>query len=922
MSSQTEAQLEKQMMSQLAMQGYESIIIVDEASLEANFRVQIQKLNSEVLENKPLSDVEFNRILLHLKGKDVFRSANMLRDKYILEREDGKSVYLIFLDINNVHNNHFQVTNQITVDAKYTNRYDVSILVNGLPVVQIELKRRGGELKEAFNQVMRYHLHSFTGLFRFVQVFVISNGVETKYFANNSRDINFQQTFYWTDEKNVRLQELSEFSASFLKTDLLFNVLSRYMILNETDNALLVMRPYQVYAVEALVSQVQSSSSNAFIWHTTGSGKTLTSFKASQLISKIPDVKKVFFLVDRRDLDAQTISEFNKFVPDSVDRTDNTETLVDHINDPTRHLIVTTIQKMANAVKNNRYSHIMDQLKEERVVFIIDECHRSQFGDMHKFINSHFSKAQYFGFTGTPRFPENRSQDGRTTADLFETCLHTYLIKDAIKDGSVLGFSVETMKTFSGNYDEEDETMVSGIDYNEVFMNTERMSNVAYHIVQHHDTKTRNRQYTAIFTVPSIPALIEYYRLFKLHNDKDLKIAGIFTYTANEDPEGREEHSRDSLESMMKDYSDIFGTPFTTDNFSRYFTDVSRRVKSAEIDILLVVNMFLTGFDSKRLNTLYVDKNLKYHDLVQAYSRTNRVESAQKPYGQIVNYRNLRRQTDKAIRLFSQTDNTDVVLMDTLETYIKQWHEAIPILLELAPSPSACVDIIDEEDQLRFVKLFRKLANLLLRLETFIEFSFDEEIMGMTLQMYQDYRSHYYTLYENTKKEVGPKASILKDVDFVMEVMYRERINFHYILGLIGDIDTSSPGNTNYDIQNILDKIAKNEDPKLYKKIELIKTFLELVAPTVSANDSVMDLYTDYVQEHRNQALEDFSKRIGLPREKVDKYVEEFEYTGNIDIPMIDADLSSELEIGLLHRKKARQQITEFIFEHVDLYSY
>lgn len=919
---QSEALLEEQFIKQLIKQGYEIINIPDETALEANFRIQLQRLNKQALFDRPLTDSEFNRILIDLKGKDLYRSAKLLREKYSLEREDGTRAYLRLINETEYHENKFQVINQINMKEKYDNRYDVTLLINGLPLIQIELKRRGEELKQAFNQIMRYNLHSMKGLFRFVQICVISNGVETKYFANVGRNLTYQQTFYWSDEKNVRLQELIQFSDSFLKQKRIISLITNYMIISETDKMILVMRPYQVYAVEELTRKVKDSESNGYIWHTTGSGKTLTSFKASQLISKIEDIKKVFFLVDRRDLDAQTITEFNKFSAINIERTDDTKSLVDQIGDTSVHLIVTTIQKMANAVKNRKYSSIFEKIANQRVVFIIDECHRSQFGEMYKQISSQFNSAQYFGFTGTPRFEENKSQDGRTTADIFSNCLHAYLIKDAIVDGNVLGFTVETMKTFTGQYDEDDDTLVSGIDCSEVFLNQTRIENVTKHIIKYHDIKSRNRKYNAIFTVPSIPILIEYYKMFKLHNDQNLKIAAIFTYGANEDLEGRDLHSRDELEYMIADYNTLYNTKFSTEDFSRYFTDVSNRVRKVEIDILLVVNMFLTGFDSKMLNTLYVDKNLRYHDLVQAYSRTNRIESANKTSGQIVAYRNLKQNTENAIRLFSQTDTTDVVLMDTLEAYIEQWTKVVSEFLKFVPTPESCVDLIDENDQLHFVKLFRELAKILVKLDTFIDFSFDESILGMSQQNYYDYRSHYYSIYEKTSKSAHDAVSILKDIDFVMELMYKEKIDVHYILNLLSEIDTSNVEQAQKEIELVLEKISKIEDPKLFKKIELIKSFLERVAPSITSDCSVMDLYDDYVQESKEQALKDFAKRIGLSKEKLGKYVDEFEYTGNIDIPMIDEDLTKELEIGLLQRKKARKDIADFIYEHVETYNY
>ena len=637
MSYQSEAELEKQLIQQLVDLGYEKVTVSNEEELVRNFRKQLSLHNESKLDGVPFTDKEFERIMRHIEGKSVFQSAKILRDKFVLEREDGSTMYVEFFDCQNWCKNRFQVTAQTTVVGKYTNRYDVTLLINGLPLIQIELKRRGLDMKEAFNQIDRYRKHSYQGLYRYIQVFVISNGVDTKYFANTDKELMYSQTFFWTNAENERISNLNDFAFTFLEKCQISKVIARYMVINETDQALMVMRPYQIFAVETLVTRALETNNNGYIWHTTGSGKTLTSFKVSQILANEPSIKKVFFLVDRKDLDSQTIKEFNKFEPDSVDTTDKTEKLVQQIRDINRPLIVTTIQKMSNAIKSPRYEKIMEQYRDDKVIFIIDECHRSQFGDMHKAINRHFHNAQYFGFTGTPRFEENKSQDGRVTADLFEKCLHTYLIKDAINDNNVLGFSVEYINTIRGNYDEFDETKVKAINTDEIFMNDQRIEEIATHIINNHASKTRNQEYTAIFTVQSIPMLIKYYDAFKAINHK-LKIAGIFTFGANEDSEGRDEHSRDSLERMITDYNQLFKTNYSTDTFSSYFSDVSKRVKNAQIDILLVVNMFLTGFDAKTLNTLYVDKNLKYHDLLQAYSRTNRVQKTTKPYGNIVCY--------------------------------------------------------------------------------------------------------------------------------------------------------------------------------------------------------------------------------------------------------------------------------------------
>ena len=582
MSYQSEAQLEENLIKQLVNQGFNKVKIANEQELKNNFRNELFEHNKSKLNNEPFTDKEFERILRHIEGKSVFQSAMILRDKFILEREDGSEVYIEFFDSKNYSKNRFQVTNQTTVVGKRVNRYDVTLLINGLPLVQIELKRRGLDFKEAFNQIKRYKKESINkGLYKYIQIFVVSNGVDTKYFANSDKEIIFSQTFFWSDEENKRISNIKDFTESFLDKSFLSKIISRYMITNETDKLLMVMRPYQIYAVESLIKRAFETNNNGFIWHTTGSGKTLTSFKASQILSKEPKIKKVFFLVDRKDLDSQTIAEFNKFEPDSVDTTDKTDTLVKQIKDINKPLIVTTIQKMANAIKNDKYSKIMNDYKDEKVIFIIDECHRSQFGDMHKAINKHFKNAQYFGFTGTPRFFENRSQEGRVTADLFEKCLHTYLIKDAIKDGNVLGFSVEYMKTFDGDFDENDDEKVKAIDKEEVFMADERIDLVANNIISIHNAKTKNKKYTAIFTVQSIPMLIKYYDRFKEINH-DLKIAGIFSFGANEDSEAREEHSRDSLERMITDYNKMFDTNYSTDTFQSYFSDVSKKVKTCK----------------------------------------------------------------------------------------------------------------------------------------------------------------------------------------------------------------------------------------------------------------------------------------------------------------------------------------------------
>ena len=683
---ESEAMLEEKLIKHLELLGYTRINLKNLDDVKENFIRQVNKHNIDELKGKELSDREFDRLYTIITGKGVFASSKILREKQCIERDNGEKIYIELFNTRQWCKNIYQVSNQITsITGEKETRYDVTLFINGLPLIQIELKARGKTLKEAVNQIERYRRTSYKELYKFIQIYVVSNGVNTKYFANTDGEINFGYTFFWTDEENNRISNLSEFSMYFLEKCFVSKMIARYMVINETDKQLMVMRPYQVYAVEALVKQALETNNNGYIWHTTGSGKTLTSFKASQILANEPDIKQVFFLVDRKDLDTQTFDEFNKFEPGSVDFTNSTYKLVKNIQDSTKPLIITTIQKMANAINSPRHSELMEKYRDEKVVFIIDECHRSQFGDMHKAIKMHFNRAQYFGFTGTPRFPENKSQDGRTTADIFEKCLHKYLLKDAINDGNVLGFSVDYYKTIDANLDNIDYVEVEGINTEEAYMADERINNITEGMLTMHPLKTNDMTYTAIFATASIPQLVKYYDCFKTKKT-DLKIAAIFTYGPNEDYEGKDELSCQSLERIINDYNKMFDTNYSVNTFDGYFKDVSKRVKNAEIDILIVVNMFLTGFDSKKLNTLYVDKALKYHDLIQAFSRTNRVEKATKTQGNIVSFRTTKKAVDNAIRIFSDTSDPDEVLLKPYEYYKEKFIEIAKKLKETAPT--------------------------------------------------------------------------------------------------------------------------------------------------------------------------------------------------------------------------------------------
>ena len=917
-----EFRLEEQLVNQLEKQNYTHTVLADYNALINNFRMQFGIFNKDKLAGKPLSEKEWERILNYVNGKSVFESAKILRDKFQIERDDGTKPYFKLLS-NDFTENIYQVTHQVTVTGLYTNRYDVTLLVNGLPLVQIELKRRGVDLKEAVNQIMRYRKHSYQGLFHFIQIFVVSNGVDSKYFANSDKDIFYSNTFFWTDDNNIRITNLKEFSVVFLARDLLIKMMTKFTVLNDTDKIMMVMRPYQVYAAEALIRQATMTSRNAYIWHTTGAGKTLTAFKTAQILATNPAIKKVVFLVDRKDLDTQTTEEFNKFEAGSVDATDRTDILVKQMKDKNRQLIITTIQKMANAVNNSRYAFAMDLYKKEKVVFIIDECHRSQFGDMHKDIVRYFQDAQFFGFTGTPRFEVNGKVNGKivqTTKSLFGDCLHSYLIKNAIFDNNVLGFHVEYIKTMDGDYDLDDNTMTNAIDVNELYMADERMTMIANHIIQNHKAKTRNRQYTAIFAVSSIPALVKYYDIFK-GIDHDLNISGIFSYGANEDYENADEHSRSSLERIIKDYNEIFSTNFSTETFSAYHKDISDRVKGKKtksLDILLVVNMFLTGFDSKPLSVLYVDKKLEYHDLLQAYSRTNRVEKETKPWGIIICYRNLKKNTDDALALFSQSNDTDGILAKSFEYYVQKFNELAIKLKEIAPTPSSMDMIMDEETQKNFVVTFRELSKYLLSLQTFVEFKIERDSIEMSDQEFQDYKSKYFLLYRKTQNE-REVVSVLNDVDFCIELMETDRINVAYIMNLIRNIRFNSQQAKNDDIKHIKSELGRSDNLQLHKKIDILRAFLDEVVSGMNGTEDIDVKYNDFENRKKQEEIEAFAKNEHISAELLGDFISEYAFSGVINQGAIRDSLTQPM--SLLKKRSLVSKIADFIKSHVEKYS-
>ena len=899
MSTQSEAALEENLMKTLIDGGYHLASIKDETDLEANFKQELELFNKTTF-----TDEEFKSILIHLEGGSIFEKAKKLRDQYELERDDG-TFYVKFLNKRDWCKNRFQVANQITMKGKYENRYDVTILINGLPLVQIELKKRGVELKQAFNQIKRYQIHSYHNLFNYIQIFVISNGVNTKYFANNS-DLNFNFTFFWKDENNINISNLNDFANTFLEKCQLSKLISRYMVLNESTKSLMVLRAYQYYAVEAILEKV-SNKVNGYVWHTTGSGKTLTSFKVCQILSQREDIDKVMFVVDRNDLDYQTTKEFNSFCEDAVDGTDNTNALIKQLTGQNK-LIITTIQKLHRAVKN-KDKHLHDY-KDMRMILIFDECHRSQFGDMHNDITGFFTNINYYGFTGTPIFADN-ANNHKTTQDLFGARLHSYLIKDAIHDNNVLGFCVD----YVGNYKNKIQTdiEVEAIDTKELMESENRLEKIVDYIIKYHDNKTYSGEFTSIFCVSSVEVLNKYYEIFKKKNS-GLKIATIYSYGANVEFEG-DKHPRDLLESHIKDYNEMFGTSFSTDTFNQYYVDVSKRSKNNQIDILLVVNMFLTGFDNKLLNTLYVDKNLQYHGLIQAFSRTNRIYNEKKMHGNIVCFRNLKKRTDEAVRLFSDENATEYIIRKPYQDYVDDFNKCLSRLFDITPNVSD-VDILeDEKDLSKFVLIFKNLLRLLNRMLTFSEFEYAD--LDISEQKLNDFKSKYLDLYDSVvhiKSTV--KTSILQDVDFEIELLRRDNINVGYIINLLKDLDPKSSG-FEKDIKFIHDLMQTSHDLK--SKAELIDQFImENIADSSEYIDIDYEL-PKFFEREKNREIDEIIKSEKLEADKTRHIIEEFEYSGKI----YDDDIEDTFqeEMGLLEKVPKIDLLKQKIIDLVDRFA-
>ena len=918
---QTEATLEKAFIELLRTQAYEYLPITTEAELINNLRKQLEALNSYKFSDAEWEQL-FNGKIANLNN-GIEEKTNIIQEDYIqlLTRDDVTTKNIYLLDKANIHNNRLQVINQYSVeDGQRANRYDVTILVNGLPMVHVELKKRGVEIKEAFNQINRYNRESFwagSGLFEYVQIFVISNGTNTKYYSNTTRHTHirehsdgkirkgkqtsnsFEFTSWWADANNKPITDLMDFGRTFFAKHTLLNLLTKFCVFT-SDRLLLVMRPYQIAATERILNHIEVSNNyktygkiegGGYIWHTTGSGKTLTSFKTAQLASKLPYIDKVLFVVDRKDLDYQTMKEYDKFEKGAANSNTNTAKLKKQLEDPHARIIITTIQKLAVLIKKEK-QHTAYNL---RIVIIFDECHRSQFGDMHSAITKSFKKYHLFGFTGTPIFAVNSNSnskaDLRTTEQAFGKKLHTYTIVDAIMDKNVLPFRIDYISTMREQENISD-AKVWDIDRERALAAPERITNIVKYILEHFDQKTKRNSYyqlkdrrlagfNSIFATASIEMAKKYYTEFQkqmaeLPSGKRLKVAIIYSFGVNEDepeadgiledenPEDTsrlDQNSRDFLESAIKDYNKLFKTNFDTssEKFQNYYKDVSQRVKDRELDLLIVVNMFLTGFDATTLNTLWVDKNLRLHGLLQAYSRTNRILNTIKTFGNIVCFRNLEKATNESIALFGDKEACGIVLLKTFDEYYNGYlsgEKKIPgyveLVSELQEKFPLGVRIVGEENQKDFIRLYGNILKVRNILSTFDEFIGKEILSERDVQ---DYHSMYIDLYNEFRgKNKGDSENVNDDIVFEMELIKQVEINIDYILALIKKYHDGHMKD-----KEIIVSIRKAVDSsvELRNKKDLIEQFIASLNPSTEIDKDWHSFIEGKKLEELNKIIED-----------------------------------------------------------------
>lgn len=929
-SYQSEQALENEFIKMLTEQGYDYLEIHDSGSLINNLRTQLEIVNDYKFTDSEW-DRFFNDSIANSNDGIVEKTRKIQEDNIqVLKRDDGTSKNITLIDKKCIHNNRLQVINQYVENSgNYDNRYDVTILVNGLPLVHVELKRRGVALKEAFNQINRYQRDSFwagSGLYEYIQIFVISNGTSTKYYSNTTRESHikeqtstrnkskktsnsFEFTSFWADANNKVIPDLVDFTRTFFAKHTILNILTKYCVFTSED-LLLVMRPYQIVATERILNRIQVATNykkmgtieaGGYIWHTTGSGKTLTSFKTAQLASKLEYIDKVLFVVDRKDLDYQTMKEYDRFQKGAANGNRSTKVLQKQLEDTTSKIIVTTIQKLSEFVKRNKNHPVY----QKHMVLIFDECHRSQFGDMHKMIVQNFKNYHLFGFTGTPIFAKNAGRktnpDFCTTEQAFGEKLHTYTIVDAINDGNVLPFRIDyinTIKAKEGMTDKE----VQAINTEEALSSPERVSNVVSYIIEHFDQKTKRNSFydlkgqrvngfNSMFAVASIPMAKKYYLEFKKQLEekrKDLTIATIYSYAQNEedtsdgilDDEGFEtdlldKSSREFLDFAIDEYNKKFKTNFSSEGngFQDYYKDLSDRVKHREIDLLIVVNMFLTGFDATTLNTLWVDKNLKQHGLIQAYSRTNRILNSVKTYGNIVCFRNLQEATNDAIALFGDKNATGIVLLKSYEDYYygyedengkKQigYEERIAMLLQKYPIG---VQIIGEKAEKDFIVSIGNILRLRNILSSFDKFAGNEILSERD---FQDYTGMYVDLYQKYKqKDDGEKESIKDDIVFEMELVKQVEVNIEYILMLVAKYHQSNCEDK--EILGTIDKAIKSS-LALRSKKELIDGFIS----KINADTNVMDDWGKFVKEQKEIDLRKIINDENLNEEETRKFLD------------------------------------------------
>lgn len=936
---QSEAELEKAFIAQLQSQAYEFLSITSEEDLIANLRTQLEKLNGFTFSENEWDGFFWEEIAN--QNQSIAEKTATIQEDYvkILKREDGtvKNVYLLRKD--NVHDNTLQVTNQYATDeGKRANRYDVTVLVNGLPLVHIELKRRGVAIQEAFNQINRYQRESFwsgSGLFEYVQLFVISNGTHTKYYSNTTRSehikeasegaakkgkrssSSFEFTSWWADATNRPITDVMDFAKTFFAKRTLLNILTRYCVFT-SEKQLLAMRPYQIVATEKILSKIEVSTNykklgtvegGGYVWHTTGSGKTLTSFKTAQLASQMPSIDKVLFIVDRKDLDYQTMIEYDKFEKGAADSNSSTAILKRQLEDPNARIIVTTIQKLDRFIGRNSGHTIFDG----HIVLIFDECHRSQFGDMHAAIIKAFKSYHLFGFTGTPIFAVNASSGGRpdfkTTEQAFGEKLHTYTIVDAIADKNVLPFKVDYVSTVREAEDIEDKK-VRDIDREAVLTAPERLANIVQYIREHFDQKTKRNSFyklkdrrlagfNSIFAVSSIDVAKKYYAEFKkqladVPSDKKLKVATIYSFGVNdedldgmidensEDTSGLDVSSRDFLENAIADYNAMFGTSYDTssDKFQNYYKDVSKRVKNREVDILLVVNMFLTGFDATTLNTLWVDKNLRLHGLLQAFSRTNRILNTVKTFGNIVCFRNLEKATNESISLFGDKEASGIVLLKSYEEYYNGYNDGekevrgyVALVNELLEKFPVGERILSELSQKEFIKLYSGILRVRNILVTFDEFAGHEILTERDIQ---DYHSAYIDLYNEFRKgDEDEKENINDDIVFEMELIKQVEINIDYVLALVKKYHGDHTKNRELlvDINKAIDSSVE-----LRNKKDLINQFIA----SLDMHSVVDEDWQKFVDKRKIEELEQIIVNEKLDYEETYKFVRNAFRNGNI----------------------------------------